>query len=233
MNKHLDKYLCEKYPKIFANRGKSPQETCMCWGFPGDGWFLILDRACGLIQHHLDNPRWVEKRDVFTRLKKLWNATAWNWFIYPLSSLIIKGEKPSKTQWKVYGRFVKWFSFDIRYEKPKNSPSQLVADQVKEKFGTLRFYYHGGDEYTQAIVDFAASLSCYTCEDCGAMDETVGRNSRGWIRTTCEKCTSKEILADHKKNRNKERVNVIQKARTSPKEDSFVEAMKVVKKFKK
>ena len=33
MTKELDEALCAKYPKIFANRNKGMQETCMCWGF--------------------------------------------------------------------------------------------------------------------------------------------------------------------------------------------------------
>ena len=217
MNKHLDNYLCKKYPKIFAGRDKSPQKTCMCWGFPGDGWFRILDIACGQIQHHINQPRWVEKRG--NSLKRWYNLTVWNWIVYPIAKFVAFGELPkkgftvstvthSKRQWAIYYWFYKWFHFDIMYEKPKNPPSQLVADQVKEKFGTLRFYCHGGDEYTRGMVDLTEALSSCICEDCGAMDETVGRNSSGWIRTTCEKCTPKEDLDGHKKNRNKELVKI-------------------------
>jgi hypothetical protein len=93
----------------------------------------------------------------------------------------------------------------------------------------------------RGVIDFAESLSCNVCEDCGAMDETVSRNSRGWIRTTCEKCTPKAQLAEHKRNRNAERVAALQKARLrsktrnkeseslyeQAKEESFVAAMSV------
>ena len=60
---------------------------------------------------------------------------------------------------------------------------QVVASQVKEKFGTLRFYYTGGDDYTSGVTSFAESMSCVTCEDCGAPGETGGK---GWIRTLCK-----------------------------------------------
>ena len=139
MHALLDKYLCEKYPKIFAYRNKPMTETCMCWGFDvGNGWFSLIDNLCHSIQHHIDNPPW-----VYNQLTK-------------------------------------------KYEEPaKDSIPQLVADQVKEKFSGLRFYVHGGDQYTHALVDQAENLSYSICEDCGRMDETVGRNHKGWIRTTC------------------------------------------------
>jgi hypothetical protein len=60
MKEELDKQLCEKYPKIFKMRYASMQETAMCWGFPGDGWYNIIDSACKIIQHHVDWKRKVE-----------------------------------------------------------------------------------------------------------------------------------------------------------------------------
>jgi len=217
MNEHLDKYLCEKYPKIFADRDKSPKETCMCWGFPGDGWFFIIDTLCSNIQHHIDNPQWVEKSDALTKLKKFWNVTGWNWVFYRVAHTVIVGDKPEKWQWNIYNWFYKWFNFDILYEKPKTPIPQVIADQVKEKFGTLRFYYHGGDEYIRALVSYAETLSCYTCEDCGAMDVSVARNGDGWIRTTCERCTPKNLLPQHKENRNQERALAWEKAKNEKK----------------
>ncbi len=60
---------------------------------------------------------------------------------------------------------------------------QVVAEQVKEKFGTLRFYYRGGDEAIDGMVRMAESMSGVTCEDCGAPGTTGGQ---GWIKTLCE-----------------------------------------------
>ncbi len=42
MNEHLDKALCEAFPNLYRDRNAPMTETCMCWGFPGDGWFLII-----------------------------------------------------------------------------------------------------------------------------------------------------------------------------------------------
>jgi len=60
---------------------------------------------------------------------------------------------------------------------------QVVAEQVKEKFGGLRFYVQGGDDYTQGIIAMAEQMSGLTCEDCGSPGETGGN---GWISTLCE-----------------------------------------------
>lgn len=151
MHPLLDKYLCEKYPKIFCERGKSPQESCMHWGLAvNNGWFSLLDNLCGDIQHYIDNPNWVPKNDGSNE-----------------------------------------------YEKPPAGTTrcpQVVALQVKEKFAGLRFYYSGGDEYVRGLIDGAENLSYFICEECGRMDETVGRNKRGWIHTSCSQHRDK---ADH------------------------------------
>jgi hypothetical protein len=59
---------------------------------------------------------------------------------------------------------------------------QVVLDQVKEKFGTLRFYYTGGDDYIRGLVAMAESMSGVTCEECGKPGTSTGG---GWIRTVC------------------------------------------------
>ena len=65
---------------------------------------------------------------------------------------------------------------------------QVTLDQVKEKFGTLRFYYTGGDEYIRGLVSMAESMSAVTCESCG----NPGKQTHGgWIKTTCKPCEDK------------------------------------------
>lgn len=61
--------------------------------------------------------------------------------------------------------------------------SQVTADQVKEKFGTLRFYYTGGDDLISGMVELAENISGKTCEQCGQKGKRVGS---GWITTLCK-----------------------------------------------
>ena len=70
---------------------------------------------------------------------------------------------------------------------PESIP-QVTLDQVKEKFGTLRFYYTGGDDIIDGMVRMAESMSGVTCEECSAPAQTHGP---GWIRTICEPCETK------------------------------------------
>ncbi len=60
---------------------------------------------------------------------------------------------------------------------------QVVAAQVKEKFGGLRFYIDGGDDWVYGAISMAEAMSYRTCEVCGGPGKTRGT---GWIRTTCD-----------------------------------------------
>jgi hypothetical protein len=117
MRKELDDLLCAVAPKLYAQRNIPSSQTCMCWGFPSEGWFSLLLEA----------------------------------------SLSLE-------------------ALDLR----------IQAVQVKEKFGTLRFYIGGPDdrdERVQAIVRRAERRSAVECEECGAFAK---RRGSGWIRTLCD-----------------------------------------------
>lgn len=70
--------------------------------------------------------------------------------------------------------------------KSPNKVKQVVVTQVKEKFGSLRFYYEGGDDYIRGLVSMAESMSAITCENCGNPGSIRGR---GWIYTACDQHT--------------------------------------------
>jgi hypothetical protein len=170
----LDKKLCEKYPKIFADRYADMRETAMCWGIAtGDGWYNILDHLCSNIQHHID---WTEKshqRDVeynnMVADMKAGNFESFDKYMGSMSE-DFKEERKEEILEEGYT--------EIRMPCP-----QVVAEQVKEKFGTLRFYYRGGDDYVGGAVSLAESLTEVTCEACGAPGE---RGGKGWITTLCQ-----------------------------------------------
>ena len=58
---------------------------------------------------------------------------------------------------------------------------QVVARQIKQKFGTLRFYYEGGDEHIKYIIQYTEFISGYICEETGSINE-VGYNRKGYIQ---------------------------------------------------
>lgn len=69
---------------------------------------------------------------------------------------------------------------------------QVVIEQIKEKFGGLRFYYQGGDDFIHGAVWFAETMSANMCEECGAPGE---RNTGGYIQTLCNKHRDEQELA--------------------------------------
>jgi hypothetical protein len=60
---------------------------------------------------------------------------------------------------------------------------QAVVAQIKEKFGGLRFYYDGGDEYIDGLVSMAESWASHACETCGSPGQSRGN---GWVQTLCD-----------------------------------------------
>lgn len=61
---------------------------------------------------------------------------------------------------------------------------QVVVEQIKEKFGGLRFYYQGGDTHIGGMVRMAEAWASKVCEDCGA---PATKQTTGWIRNVCDK----------------------------------------------
>lgn len=57
--------------------------------------------------------------------------------------------------------------------------------QIKEKFGTLRFYVGSASDEVHEAIDAAERKSAETCEQCGAKGK---RRDEGWMRTLCTEC---------------------------------------------
>ena len=100
-------------------------------------------------------------------------------------------------------------------------PPQVIADQVKEKFGTLRFYYHleynernnylletekypdlqqivdRYSDYINGIIHFAEIASGRTCEETGQPGElhATGGSRNGWLKTVSKEY-AKTVLTD-------------------------------------
>jgi hypothetical protein len=128
MTPDCDAALCEKYPKIFRDRGESHHVSTMGRGLTcGDGWYDIIDRLCSSLQGRVDS---VATEDDVEQL-------------------------------------------------------QVVALQVKEKFGSLCFYASGGDDETRRMICIAEKESSVVCETCGH----TGQLRKGfWLRTMCDEC---------------------------------------------
>lgn len=63
--------------------------------------------------------------------------------------------------------------------------AEIQVAQIKEKFATLRFYYDGGDDFVDLMVDMAEEASAKMCEDCGRDGKL---HNMGWLHTFCQPC---------------------------------------------
>jgi hypothetical protein len=155
MREELDAKLVAKYPELYRNRFAPMTQTCMCWGFDcGDGWYEIIDALSFALTSQYQNA----KKDV-----KFWT------------------EHLGKTVWS--DRVGTQEDIDKAVKKLEETPCP-VADQVKEKFGTLRFYVSGATDRHYNYIEFAELMSSKVCEECGASGETY---PIGWHQTLCEK----------------------------------------------
>lgn len=86
------------------------------------------------------------------------------------------------------------FTYIEEYNKDKPEDKQIVPLQVKEKFGSLRFYTNFETDELRDIISDAEVESWVTCEECGSK-EHIG-HTRGWIQTICHDCISKRAKAN-------------------------------------
>lgn len=167
MNPELDKQLCERYPLIFKHRHANVHETAMCWGFEhGDGWFHILDTLCALLY-----APYRQAEDDYQRARKY------------------EGMAP-------YEGAKSLTAVDVeraRLAKVAAADAIPVAVQVKEKFGTLRFYVFGARDEAYHYIAFAEAMSARTCEECGAPGRSRGG---GWVRTLCDRHAEEQGVSD-------------------------------------
>jgi len=106
MSPELQNKLYSKYPKIFVDKDKSMQESCMCWGIETpDDWYDIIDTLCHALTYTYSTSLDIDKEDA-ERLS-----------IKPI-------------------RFREEDCYIYSVECP-----QIIAEQVKEKYNTLRFYF--------------------------------------------------------------------------------------------
>ena len=163
MKQEYDDYLCQKFPELYAERSKTIYDSCMGQGFcVGDGWYPIILGLSIAIQNHIDHSKKVRKEIL-----------AWN-------KMVDEGNKPP------------WWGDRIDDPKKKKVPKkvrQTVVGQVKEKFGTLRFYADNCDNTIDAMIRLAETMSEVICEDCGAPGTLGGQ---GWLRTQCQSCRDKQ-----------------------------------------
>lgn len=60
---------------------------------------------------------------------------------------------------------------------------QVTVLEVKEKFGGLRIYYEGGDDFVKGVFNFAETMSVNICAICGSR---VGNRRMHYHHPRCD-----------------------------------------------
>ena len=74
---------------------------------------------------------------------------------------------------------------DLVKKLPRKQRKHFHVDQIKEKFGTLRFYMRSSTDEMEDQISKAEDISAKTCETCGSPGKTL--STGGWWYTSCEK----------------------------------------------
>ncbi len=61
----------------------------------------------------------------------------------------------------------------LQFATDHNDAPQVVAAQVKEKFGTLSFYTQSANKAQRGMIAVAAAMSARLCEKCGQPGRTL------------------------------------------------------------
>lgn len=161
------KKMAEKFPRYFG-------EDKRYGGFAiGEGWYPIVEALVGQIDHYTKWRRNMRAYDLRKLRAKNKGLDAMIKFMAGKGTL-------GPTDWDIE-RAGQAMEEDFRIT-PK--VEWIRVQQIKEKFGGLRFYYDGGDDAIYGMVEMAEAWAHRSCETCG----NVGKQRNGgWIRTLCDK----------------------------------------------
>jgi hypothetical protein len=191
MNRENTYKLIRRFPVLYQDFFSTMQETAMCWGFDHlDGWEPIIWQLSLAIEDELGYT-WFQKK-MFLLKRQL--SRRWNNIIYKLSPPCGGRCAPPGDGSHFHER---WGLKRLIYGKWGLGLKRFVwfpdtghrVDQVKEKFGTLRYYCAGNDRIF-AFIRMAEQLSAITCEFCGKPGEL--REDEGWMTTLCDDCNKKQ-----------------------------------------
>ena len=222
MRRDLDEALCRDFPHLYLDRGADCRVTCMCWGFPDDGWEPLIrelseklekmiieytkknmyklrctcghdfyedhfgrGKVTGVCNHMVRRPIWEVPyargcRVPDNKIKRFLVLGFWH------------------TKWRIQNYISRFFWFLAEHtpihikdfcDCTEYVPDAPRASQVKEKFGTLRFYMTSATSEMYDLVQEAEEKSATICENCGKPGKL---RSGGWIRCLCDECCTKD-----------------------------------------
>lgn len=156
--------MAEKFPRQFG------EDSCYGGFCIGEGWYHIIENLMSQIDHHTKWKRNMRARDLRLDRARDKGRDA-------VLKFICNGKPPKEWDEERADEIMKTPHAITPYV------SWIKVQQIKEKFGGLRFYYYGGDDVIDGMVRMAETWAGFTCEKCGNKGE---RRSGGWVRTLCD-----------------------------------------------
>lgn len=197
--------LIALYPELFPKDEDGNSVAPRSGIYAPEGWHVLIETLCNSIDMHVKNPISVQKwKALFSMqmflFKKLFvpvynkvyrwvnpteslhwkNGKRETWItISPAEEKRLQEKHPVRTLLRAKLQIVSnMLRPNYRWREVKCQPVKI--GQIKEKFGTLRFYYSGGDAYIESIVSFAEAMSARTCERTGRPGYLQKRG--GWYK---------------------------------------------------
>lgn len=178
--------LAADYPKMFPHGAWVGER----------GWYYIIDNLCSLIQSHINQSRKNRARALYhNRALKSALAgddTSLRMFIGHITT------RPRQDEDRIFDtKWAAWVDHRVEatiararstgaFESVPEAIEQVVVNEIKEKYGALRFYYTGGDSVIEGLVSMAEAMSTTTCSNCGSVGRIGGS---GWLRCLCMPCS--------------------------------------------
>jgi len=203
MKAKFEEILWEKFPLLYADRNESLKRSLMGFGFEcDDGWYKIIYELSEKLEKEIeqyikDNPKLECYSCGCEKDKHLRMVGCTNTLVFPRRIKYYRSSYKTSKWRKTINKFINKvspFLNKILFYLPGKkvpcrckaySPSHPRAIQVKEKYGTLRFYLSHETDKMERLISEAESKTSTTCESCGSEGEV--RND-GWVATRCDEC---------------------------------------------
>lgn len=198
VERDFEQELMHKYPDLWPRDADGNVRESDCGAGVPVGWEALVDNLCGAIDRHVKHHvNYVERNHRWFAMK----MTAYKKCVVPISTLVHSLLQPSEAQMSIHvgartynttlqAKANAFFRHFQPYHKfNKYSVEKITVAQIKQKFGSLRFYYDGnGDDTIRGMVQLAEYISSHTCEitgNAGSIHKS-GDGYSSWYRALSE-----------------------------------------------
>lgn len=155
----FEQKIMDKYPDLFY-KNEDGTLYCPCGVGGREDWEPIIEDLCGSIDSYIKSVYRLD-REVTGKMYYVWASLEW---LARKVHLRFTKLFPKYNKWEYNKQIFNFIHHQLTNRKIKNCKWNQIhcppvqIDQVKEKFGTLRFYYSGGDAQVDGMVKFAEYL---------------------------------------------------------------------------